>query len=190
MRALTIVGGVREALLVWLRGRWKTVCARVAWPAWVPGPSTSPLGVMRQVEQQLPTETSIQARFIRRRTVIWTHAVAAIVTAFVYLSDVNLGRLAYGGSRGGLAIILAATPVLLPYAISAGHCWRLDTWDQSGPSRLRVGAFVALVAIGAVLLNAALLGAFGRIGGAGLFGLLALQAFAYLWGAEWILEVT
>jgi hypothetical protein len=26
------------------RGRLGTVCARVAWPAWVPGPSTSPLG--------------------------------------------------------------------------------------------------------------------------------------------------
>ena len=132
----------------------------------------------------------MQTRFIRRRAVIWTHAVAAVVTAFVYLSDMNLGRLAYGGSRGGLAIIFAATPVLLPYAISAGHCWRLYTWDQSGPSRLRVAAFMAIVAMGAVLLNAALLGAFGRISGAGLFGLLALQTFAYLWGAEWILEGT
>ena len=28
----------------WRRGRWKTVCARVACPAWSSGPSTSPLG--------------------------------------------------------------------------------------------------------------------------------------------------
>ena len=27
----------------WLRGRGKRLCARVACPAWVPGPSTSPL---------------------------------------------------------------------------------------------------------------------------------------------------
>jgi hypothetical protein len=40
---LTIVGGVRDALLVWLRGRWKTVCPRGAWPVWSRGPSTSPL---------------------------------------------------------------------------------------------------------------------------------------------------
>jgi len=32
--------------VVWLRGRWKTVCARVARPAWSRGPSTSPLGAM------------------------------------------------------------------------------------------------------------------------------------------------
>ena len=32
--------------MVALRGRWKTVCARGAWLAWVPGPSTSPLADM------------------------------------------------------------------------------------------------------------------------------------------------
>src|SRR5881275_3779185 len=48
---LTIVGGVRDALLVWLRGRWKTVCARVAWPAWSSGPSTSPLGEWLRLAQ-------------------------------------------------------------------------------------------------------------------------------------------
>src|SRR5438876_6483943 len=41
---LTIVGGVRDAVVVPRRGRWKTVCARGADPAWSCGPSTSPLG--------------------------------------------------------------------------------------------------------------------------------------------------
>jgi hypothetical protein len=41
---LTIVGGCRDAWSVWLRGRWKRLCARVARPAWSRGPSTSPLG--------------------------------------------------------------------------------------------------------------------------------------------------
>src|SRR6266446_2049803 len=43
-RRLTIVGGGRETLLVWRRGRLGTVCARDACPAWSSGPSTSPLG--------------------------------------------------------------------------------------------------------------------------------------------------
>ena len=43
IRNLTIVGGVRDAPFVWRRGRLGTVCARVAWPAWSCGPSTSPL---------------------------------------------------------------------------------------------------------------------------------------------------
>ena len=30
----------------WRRGRWERLCARVASPAWVPGPSTSPLGAL------------------------------------------------------------------------------------------------------------------------------------------------
>src|SRR5437016_102067 len=40
---LTIVGGGRDAPLVWRRGRLGTVCARGAHPAWSSGPSTSPL---------------------------------------------------------------------------------------------------------------------------------------------------
>ena len=40
---LTIVGGGREAWSVWRRGRLETVCAPVAWPALLRGPSTSPL---------------------------------------------------------------------------------------------------------------------------------------------------
>jgi hypothetical protein len=33
----------------WLRGRLRTVCARVAWPAWSCGPSTSPLDAREPV---------------------------------------------------------------------------------------------------------------------------------------------
>jgi hypothetical protein len=46
---LTNVGGVRDALLVWLRGRGKRLCARVACPAWPCGPSTSPLDAIASV---------------------------------------------------------------------------------------------------------------------------------------------
>src|SRR5947208_6271701 len=42
--ALTIVGTVRDAWVVGRRGRWKTVCARVARQALLRGRSTSPLG--------------------------------------------------------------------------------------------------------------------------------------------------
>src|SRR5258708_2097742 len=45
LRRLTIVGGVRDAWVVVRRGRWGTVRARVASPAWVPGRSASPLDV-------------------------------------------------------------------------------------------------------------------------------------------------
>src|SRR5436190_19422681 len=41
--ALTIVGTVRDAWVVGRRGRWKTVCARVARQALLRGRSTSPL---------------------------------------------------------------------------------------------------------------------------------------------------
>src|SRR5882757_656428 len=40
---LTIVGGGRDAIAVWRRGRGKRLCARGACLAWSSGPSTSPL---------------------------------------------------------------------------------------------------------------------------------------------------
>ena len=44
---LTIVGAGRDAWVVVRRGRWKTVCARVARQALLRGRSTSPLAAMR-----------------------------------------------------------------------------------------------------------------------------------------------
>ena len=79
---LTIVGGVREAWFDWRRGRAKTVCARVAWPAWVPGPSTSPLGRSRS----MPTVDAF-ARFHRLIKKGDLPAIRKLVTSGV---DANL----------------------------------------------------------------------------------------------------
>src|SRR5262249_41037464 len=46
LRLLTIVGGVREAWVVWARGTQSTLRARGPWLAWSSGPSTSPLAAM------------------------------------------------------------------------------------------------------------------------------------------------
>jgi hypothetical protein len=56
---LTIVGGVRERLVVTRRGRRKTVCARGAWSALLGGPSTSPLG--RPLSEALLTPNDVLA---------------------------------------------------------------------------------------------------------------------------------
>jgi len=49
-------------LVVRLRGRRKTLCARVARPAWSGGPSTSPLGVMAPTlrDLQLRSASSVE----------------------------------------------------------------------------------------------------------------------------------
>jgi hypothetical protein len=87
---LTIVGGVREAWSVWRRARLGTVCARGAHPAWVHGPSTSPLGAMAQRTatpvatchcgairlhvRQLPrTVTSCNCSICRRYGALWAY---------------------------------------------------------------------------------------------------------------------
>jgi len=157
-------------------------------PALLCGPSASPLGVMRTAEQQSLTVVSLDARLFRRRVLMWTHAVVGAVSAVIYLSGINFAHYAWW-THSIPRLILFAAPVLLPYVISARHCWRLDTWEQSGPSRLRVTGFIALVIAGAVVINAALLGALGPLGPLDFLKLFVLQAGAYLWGAELILEV-
>jgi hypothetical protein len=61
---LTIVGGVREAWSDWLRGRWKTVCARVARPTLLCGPSTSPLEAMRRARRTIDSLEYVELGFL------------------------------------------------------------------------------------------------------------------------------
>jgi hypothetical protein len=63
------------------------------------------------------------------------------------------------------------------------------TWQGSGPTRLRVAAFITLLVIGAASINSSLLGAFGRVESLNQCELLVIQSGAYLWGAQWILNV-
>ena len=62
------------------RGRWKTVCARGAWPAWSRGPSTSPLEAMLDAEPN-PGRT-------RRLVFVYAFSVLsliAIIAAAIWL---------------------------------------------------------------------------------------------------------
>jgi len=118
---------------------------------------------------------------------MWAHFAVALVTLFVYLIGINLVHFAWLSTRAGTALLGIA--VLLPYATSAGRCPRMYTWQGSGPSRLRVAAFIALLITGAAVVNSVLLGVFGHVDGLTLFVLLVAQSAGYLWGAEWILNV-
>ena len=168
------------------------MCARGSDRALLGGPSTHPLDGMRPADTQRSTAVaSVLAGLPFRRVVLWSHAVLALLSLLVFLNGLDLSHFAWWGRRASIALVSMGTPVLLPYAISAGHCWHLYTWQGSGPSRLRVAAFIVLLIIGAVAVDALLLGAFGYPDGFGLFfaELLVAQTWGYLWGAEGILEV-
>jgi hypothetical protein len=63
------------------------------------------------------------------------------------------------------------------------------TWQGSGPGRLRVLAFIALLVAGAVFVDAVLLGYFGPVENLLVFEMLVLQGASYVWGGSWILDV-
>jgi len=85
-RRLTIVGGGRDALVGWRRGREKTVCARVARPALVRSPSTSPLGatVAQRIVALLVAALLVGAYFYDRFLGVRAFGVTELVGA-VYL---------------------------------------------------------------------------------------------------------
>jgi hypothetical protein len=142
---------------------------------------------LRSVHQLPAMDASALRRLPRRRIVMQGHFAVALVTLFIYLIGSNLAHFARPVSPAASAVLGVA--VLLPYAISAGHCSSMYTWQASGPSRLRVAAFIALLVIGAAVVDGILLGVFGHVEDLILFELIVAQGGAYVWGAEWILNV-
>ena len=171
--------------MVLRRGRWGKVCARGAYRALVGGRSTSPLGVMRQRDTPpCAIDASARLRLSLRRLVIWSHVVVGIITLFIYLGSIDFSRIPGGGGSA----LWVGVPVLVPYAISAGYCWQLYTWQTDGPGLLRFVTFVAVLVGGAVLENAAFLGAFGRVNLVLFFLILIWQTAAYGLAADYILD--
>jgi hypothetical protein len=178
---LTIVGGVRDAPAAWRLGRWEIVRPR-RHRAWVPGPSTSPLDGMRQTDT--PQPITLEA-YRLRRLLMWAHLALGVVALLLYLYT-RLGHLPWWTPYAGARLILS--PVVWPYGISALACWHLDTWETRDPGPLRVIGFIILLTAGGVLVDAALLGAFGNVERPILFGLLLAQTVAYVGAAQWMID--
>jgi len=127
----------------------------------------------------------VKRRQLNRKLVLLFHAMAAVLTVFMYLSTLNLRHFAYWRTGSGTAILLIAAPALLPYMISAVHSWRLTTYD-----RLRVGLFLFIFILGAVAADCAMLGAFGlSMDTSSLLEVFAVQAAAYFFSAEFLFDV-
>jgi len=145
---------------------------------------------MRRADTQQPgTDASVLERLPFRRVVIWAHATIGFISLFVYLNYLDLSHFAWWTPRASIRLLVKDAPVLLPHAISAGYSWQLYTWQVTGPNRVRIGLFVAVLLLGAALIDTALLRVFGDVGGFILIQLLGVQAWAYLWAASLMLDV-
>jgi hypothetical protein len=116
---------------------------------------------------------------------MWAHLALAAVALLLYLYT-RLGHLPWWTPYASLRLVLS--PVVLPYALSAVVCWRLDTWERRDPGPLRVTGFLLVLTAGGVLVDATLLGAFGDVDRSSLFGLLLAQAVGYVGAAQWMID--
>jgi hypothetical protein len=126
-----------------------------------------------------------QQRQFHRKLLLLVHAIAAFLTAALYLSTLDLTRFHYWSRGAGVASILLAAPPLLPYIISAVHSWRTAPYSRS-----RVTAFLAILVTGAFGVICAIVGGFGlAVDGTGLLWIFAIQAAVYFFSAEFLFDV-
>jgi hypothetical protein len=161
-RQLTIVGVVREALLAWLRGRRKTLCARVPRPAWLPGPSTSPLDVM-----------------LRAPVILSCLAGAVFYTYYAWVRsdrDAPLDSTALFRSSGiafAIAVVLALVLVMrsvIRFFLGASGAEKIARPRRQGPA-LRCGPLTSPLGVRMQCTRAALI-----LGAVFLFSAVALGA--------------
>jgi hypothetical protein len=104
----------------------------------------------------LEAPASIRVVF-NRRILIVVYSTLAIVSVFVFISQINLSPNAFASSFVGFGPILLALPAILPFAFAGIYAWQLI-------SERRLGLYLFLVAsaLGTLAANAAILGVFGR----------------------------
>jgi hypothetical protein len=126
-----------------------------------------------------------ERRQFNRKLIVLIHAVAAFVTAIIYLDELNLGRLQYSRRGTSVAVLILAAPPLIPYAISAVHSWRTATYN-----RIRVAAFIFVFIAGAIVTCGTIVGALGiSLQGTDLLWVFAMQAVLYFFSAEFLFDV-
>ena len=95
--------------MVGLRGRRKRLCARVASPAWVPGPSTSPLGVKVMLSNRSMVNSVVIPQLAYRDV---AEAVSWLCLVFGFKQRVRIGnhraQLTFPG--GGSLVVTEGAP--------------------------------------------------------------------------------
>ena len=126
-----------------------------------------------------------EGRRFNRKLLVFFHVLAALSTAAVFLSMLDLSRFAYARRGAGAASLLMASPPLLPYLISAIHAWRRAPY-----TRLRVVVFLAILVAGTLGVTSAMAGAFGlSVDNTGWLWTFAIQAAVYFLAAEFLFTV-
>lgn len=120
-----------------------------------------------------------------RRLLLGVYAGLGIVSALVYLSQVNVSLVAISGSRSGVGAVLIALPAILPYVLSGVYAWRLVS-----ERRLGLYLFLATMVIGTVVANLVITGTFDiPMTTATVFWYALVQTAVYGLAAEFLLGI-
>jgi len=124
-----------------------------------------------------------------RRVLLWAHALIGIATWCLYLYRISLPPAAALLPNVGYFEFWMALPVLFPYLISALNSWRVYSEPYVIHNRLRLAGFIVVLAAGGVLIGwfIATPSPYAERIDFVLFPML--QAFAYMWAAQLLLNV-
>lgn len=105
----------------------------------------------------VPAADSLRLK-ANRRLLLAVYAGLGLVSALVYLSQVNVSFGLIAGSRSGLGVILIVLPAMFPYVISGYYAWQLIS-----ERRLGLYLFLAATLVGSVIANLVITGSISNI---------------------------
>lgn len=118
-----------------------------------------------------------------RRLFLGIYSGLALLSALVYLSQVNVSFVAIAASRLGVAPY--TLPAILPYLLSGPFAWKLISGR-----RLGLYLFFAAATIGTAVANLVIVGTFDIVlNGETIFWYVLAQTGAYAWAAEFLLRI-
>jgi hypothetical protein len=131
---------------------------------------------------------SVRLQGLRRarnqRVLVGAHAALTLITASAYVYGVDLRGFKFSDLGSPFLTLIAIAPPVIPYLISFVYSRRVVTGDDR-----RAALFIALLTIGCALNVCLLTGVFGIVGWGFILEYVIFQSFAYVWGAELLLNV-
>jgi hypothetical protein len=124
-----------------------------------------------------------------RKILLWAHLLTGGGAFAVYLYHLNLPATTYWMPTAGVSEILLATPVVLPYVVSAAYSWQVYSAPYVIHNRLRLASFVAVLMVGTLVLSFAIIAPAAWFKKSDLLLLFGNFVLVYVWAAELLLNV-
>lgn len=154
---------------------------------------TKPAVLEGGMNESMNSERNIDPRLaFDRKALMVCYAIFSLCAVFTFIGRIDLSAAAYPGYTSGIAVLMIASPSLIPYALSGAAAWQLMSkqWQlMLKHRRLRLYLLLLVIAIGTLFSSLLMLGVFAvSLTRLMLVGLLIAETVVYLGAAGFFLS--